>query len=378
MTSRPSLCIFHPGRALPHMLLGEGPAQAGGSEVQLSLIATSLAQRGWPVTVVTCDYGQPDEMLTDEGIRLLKSTKTGGGIPFLRLFTQTMPADRDAFHRADADMYVNMGIGMLTGLLAGLCRRHSRRFIFWIASITDPYASVMGKSRLPLHERRLALRGLREADTVIAQTREQAEAMRELHRRECPVIPNVWPTTATNGLKAEPPEVFWAARYLPLKRPEWVLEVARRLPDVRFRMAGGPVKGHEALYEGLRRAAADLPNVEVLGFVPFSEIDECYRRAGAYMCTSTIEGFPNTFLQAWNHRTPVVSTFDPDGVISTHGGGVACHGVDELAQGIEMACGSDGVEMGRRGRAYLEQVHSPQAVVPRLEQVLLAHTGQAP
>ncbi len=93
MSEKPSLCFFHTGRALPHILLGEGPSQAGGAEVRASILARALAERGWPLTFIICDYGQPDELMTDDGIRLLKAGAPRGGLPVLRFFTHTLPAD---------------------------------------------------------------------------------------------------------------------------------------------------------------------------------------------------------------------------------------------------------------------------------------------
>ncbi len=201
--------------------------------------------------------------------------------------------------------------------------------------------------------------------------------MRELYGRECPVIPNVWDVTPCTDAKADPPEVFWAARYLPLKRPEMVLEIARRLPGIKFIMAGGPVNGHEDLYERVQRQAAELPNVETLGFVPFSEIDEYYARASVYLCTSTIEGFPNTFLQAWNHKTPVVSTYNPDGMLDNGEVGLARGDVDGLSEAVGRLCGDEGPAMGERARQHLEQVHSVDAVLPKLEAVLMGNDAPA-
>jgi glycosyltransferase involved in cell wall biosynthesis len=194
--------------------------------------------------------------------------------------------------------------------------------------------------------------------------------MQKVHKRTCPVVPNVWLLTDGHDAKADPPEVLWAARYVPLKRPEWVLEIAKSLPAIRFIMAGGPGAGQDALFSQIEQAAASISNVDVLGFVPFSEIDQYYARASALLCTSTVEGFPNTFLQAWNQRTPVVSTFDPDNVLARHGVGIPCKNIGELITGIQRACSTEGPAMGERCRGYLERVHSVEAVMAALGPLL--------
>lgn len=385
MPSRPSLCFFNTSPAMPHMLLGEGPQQAGGAEVQASILGLSLARRGWPVSFAVYDYGQAFETQTPEGVRVIKASGERSGLDIVRLLTDILPADRRAFRAADADIYIEMGISWRTGLLARLCRRQGRRFILWLASITDPLVADPKRSRVPRYSRWLAHHGLKQADLVIAQTHEQSRIMQELHGRECPVIPNVWmetePVVSRDREPVGPgklgPEVLWVARYLPLKRPEWVIEIARLLPDIRFVMVGGPCLQQEALFERVQAAAGELPNVEIVGFVPFAQMDAYYRRASALLCTSTIEGFPNTFLQAWAHKMPVVSTLDPDHVLQDNGLGIAGTTVGELAEALRRTCGPEGVAMGERCREYLERVHSVEAVLAPLESLLLKKGAEA-
>ena len=130
MAEKPSLCIVHTGLALPHILLGEGPDQAGGSEVCLSILIRGLRARGWPITIIVGDYGQPEEQTTHDGVRLIRSTRRDGGLPGLRFYTHTMPADVATVRSVDADQYLQMGIGWHTGMLANECNRRRRRFIF--------------------------------------------------------------------------------------------------------------------------------------------------------------------------------------------------------------------------------------------------------
>ncbi len=366
----PKLCIIHTGRAVPQMLLGGGWDRAGGAELQLSEIARRLRQRGWPVTFALYDDRNGAERATDDGIRLLSAAPPAGGLPGLRFLTHTVPTNWHLITRGDADVYLQMGVGWQNALLAWRCRSESRRFVLWLASITGPLCDDPRHSRLAAHERWLARYGLRHADVIVAQTRDQQALLRQRHGRDSVLIRNIWgPSSSDVACPADPPEVFWAATMRGLKRPHMFLDVAEALPEMRFVMAGGPADEDGGLYDEVKRRAQGISNVDFLGFVPFREIDKYYARASAYLCTSTIEGFPNTFLQSWSHGRPVVSTFDPDGVISAHDLGFHCRDADELVPAVEVAC-ENTTDYVQRTRDYLRRNHSPEVIMPQVETVL--------
>jgi glycosyltransferase involved in cell wall biosynthesis len=99
-------------------------------------------------------------------------------------------------------------------------------------------------------------------------------------------------------------------------------------------IVGGPLPGVEALFESVRAEAARLPNVQFHGHVPFAQIRALYERARILVGTSEIEGFPNTYLQAWAHGAPVVAFLDPDRLIATHGLGTVVASPAEMQAAV--------------------------------------------
>ncbi len=73
--------------------------------------------------------------------------------------------------------------------------------------------------------------------------------------------------------------------------------------------------GGKTYFDDVAAAAARLPNVTMLGPVRYADTGALFDRAKVFLNTSSIEGFPNTFLQAWIRGVPVVSFFDPDGLV---------------------------------------------------------------
>ena len=79
--------------------------------------------------------------------------------------------------------------------------------------------------------------------------------------------------------------------------------------------------------------------------------------------TSSYEGMPNTFLQAWARGVPTVATVDVGAPVHR----VALD-VESLASGIE-ECLED-PSLGAACREYFERTHSSGSVVERYEGLL--------
>jgi glycosyltransferase involved in cell wall biosynthesis len=303
----PSICFVAP-MGYP-VLAGERSLKViGGAEVQQSLIAPALAARGWRVSMISMDYGQREGEVV-RGVRMLKMHAPDAGVPVLRYLHPRLTSLWAAMRRADADVYYQRTSGAATGFVAAFARRHARASIFASAADLDfdPRSPKIRFAR----DRIVYRWGLRHVDRIVVQSERQRRLCREHVGRDAECVPSCY------GHCGEPAAhdgvVLWVGNLRRLKRPHLFLELAAALPQRRFRLVGGPASGEaERRYHAeLQRRAAQLPNLEMTGFVPYPDIEPQFDGAALLVNTSTDEGFPNTFLQAWSRGMPTVSFFDP-------------------------------------------------------------------
>ena len=301
----------------------------GGESVQQTLLGRALARRGHDVSMVVWDYGQIDGAQW-EGIRVLKAYRPDAGLPVLRFIHPRWTGMWSALTRADADLYYTSCAGMHVGLAALFCRRHRRGFVFRTASDTD-----CDGSRLLVRfarDRRLYEYGLRRADAILVQSASQAETLARNYglagRVAGMLVEKVRPAAARDI------DVLWVSNIRQVKRPDRILELAERLPEVKIHMVGGPLPGEEALFRDVRDTAAAKGNLAFHGRLSYWDANELYGRAKLLVNASDVEGFPNSYLQAWIRGVPVVTLIDPDGVIEREGLGAAARSSAQIADAI--------------------------------------------
>ena len=347
----------------------------GGAEMQQAIIGRNLAKHGYRVSFITLDHGQHDEMVID-GMRIIKAYAQDAGIRMLRFAHPRLTSLWRAMRRANADIYYQRTRDSITGIVAAFCRRYRRKFVFAVAHDTD---CMTDPPHCPTrHERALYHYGLRRADLVIAQTVTQQKLLRENFGIDsvfmpncapdygrCPVLADTVPSTREKRL-------LWVGQFRPSKRLELLLDVAEQHQDLQFDVIGD--SNNESEYvKRLRLRAKSLPNVHLHGIIPHARVQQYYQRSAALICTSRAEGFPNIYLEAWSHGLPVVTTFDPDEVVSRQGLGKVGKDISQLSIGIrELLDSSDRWQkVSRSAREYYMRNHTEEKVIERLERVLL-------
>ena len=136
-----------------------------------------------------------------------------------------------------------------TGLAALYSRRHGARLVWHAAHNSDveptPRLGMGLKSIVRRLDDRLINFGIRNADTIIAQTKYQSDLLKEnLGLVPTAVIPNFHPAPASQMTKdSSSVLIAWVANIKPFKRPELFVRLAREFAeriDVRFVMVGAP------------------------------------------------------------------------------------------------------------------------------------------
>lgn len=294
-----SVCFVSPGT---YGFFVNNPQSArGGAQRQLYLISKSLSKE-MDVHMVVNDHNQPIIELR-EGVKLhrswdedIPSTHLTQGKKLYKLFT--------AMRRADSDVYVYRGQPKMATIVFSICKILGKEFVYNIAHDNN---ILKHPSELSLPMKPIYRYSLKDSVNIISQTNFQKKALKK-HFDICSVvIPNGYPTANTVLSFYNRDHFLWVGRLSQsIKRPHLFLQLAEQFPSEDFVILG--LTNHEHAYESeLNKRIDEMENVVSEGPVSPDEIHEYYHNAIALINTSTTEGFPNTFLEAWRSGTPVVS-----------------------------------------------------------------------
>lgn len=216
--------------------------------------------------------------------------------------------------------------------LALLSKLMGVKLLFFSASDSnfEPNKKTFG-SKLGL---KLYHRSIRYIKYFVTQNTYQHDTLLQYFGKDSFVQFNIWGRAMSNNEGLPPAsDVVWVANFRKLKRAEWVINVARQMQERVFVLAGGPIDNR--YYKEMEHESKKLDNVSFLGPKSFAYVNELVGKSRVLLCTSTYEGFPNTFLQAWSNGLPVISTVDPSGLIVKHHLGEVVKSEGELKEALQ-------------------------------------------
>jgi glycosyltransferase involved in cell wall biosynthesis len=348
--------------------------RAGGAEVQMTLLARALSQRGYSVSHII--YPPSEPVHPTYPVTLVARGPYAGDTPVIGVVMEAKTLWR-ALGWADPEVVIVRTASPALGVVALFCKAKRRRLIFSSSNVSDFDLTKM-RSRLNRWFYRL---GARLADAVVVQSSDQIELAQRAFGpgRRLVRIPSFAErgSRASKDDRAQPRDAFlWIGRLVEDKRPLEYVRLARSIPDARFRMVVVANDSAAEALADLRTAAAATSNLELLEPLPRDQLAGIISSSVAVVNTSVLEGMPNVFLEAWLAGVPVLTlTFDPDGIVERHGLGISARGSwDGFVEGARKLWASrdDRRQTATRVRAYVERTHSAEAVASQWDELIAA------
>jgi len=376
--SQKSICFVAP--FIYPLLAGNGSG-VGGAERQFFLFGREIAKRGWNVSYITDFLSKKNSKnCTLFSVEHSSFTYLGGSNYYILLNWLHLLW---VMKKLSADYYVIKTPSHLLAPMAFYCSLAKKKLVFWSQTSSDFKPDQRSSRKIA---NIFSDWGINKTDIIIAQTKDQLAEILNSYKKNAYHVPSIYDELmhGADGLQEggchKDIDVLWVGNSLSLKRYEVVIELAKKMPLVKFVLAMNNADRYR--FEQARKLSNDHENLTFLGQVPPPAMTDWFRRSKLLLNTSSREGFPNTFLQAWMRNVPVVSLgIDPDRLLVRKKIGWV---VDEknvqkcgndfsalaelLVHPIKELLLNEGLrnQIGARGKKYVKENHSPPKTIMKL------------
>ncbi|MEW4490084.1 glycosyltransferase family 4 protein [Thalassoglobus sp. JC818] len=271
----------------------------------------------------------------------------------------------ELLQQVDSDLFLSFGVQSHAATVISSAHSTKRPVVLFLGSDSDlderylpgnDYTSVYRDSG------EVCYQVIQKADAILCQTPRQQELLSTRFHRDGTVIPNPidleqWDRLASDSIRISldaVPYALWVGRADPVhKQPQHLIELAKLCPEVRFLMIMNP---RDDVCESQIRETAPS-NVQIVDRVSFAEMPALYKNASMLINTSSLEGFPNTFLQAAASSIPILSlNVEEEFLKRTQAGFCANGDLDALAEKVRLHWKEQ--QDCSQARRYVEQHHN--------------------
>lgn len=354
-----SICFIAP-TASP-LLFKTKPKNVIGPDIDLVNLAEVLSKKEYKINFITFTPGKSTKLEIDN-ISIIKMFNPNSKMNIISKIIKVWKA----LNEADSDIYFHYGEFM--GLTSIFTIMKKKKSVYRIGSDYFVNKKVVNKENREFSSSKFSLRSfgnwidIKFADAICVQTRYQYNQLKKNYKKKGIIIKNH--VKIKNSVKKEEEEfiVLWIGSIAEVKQPLLFLKLAKSLPQLNFWMIGGYVG---ELDESFVDYSNSLKNFTFFGAVNPSEIDKYFKKASVLINTSIFEGFPNTFIEAWLNKIPVISlNSDPDGIIAKKKMGFHSKSFYQLKKDLLILVENKHLrnEMGNNGRIYIKNEHDIQII----------------
>jgi glycosyltransferase involved in cell wall biosynthesis len=339
---------------------------AGGAERQMFLIGRELLKRNVEFHYFTrkCEKRQKNQEVIDGIIVHTLGTKIDASPRTIKEKVLNLINSNDLtiffryFKKLNFDICHLRGSSTIIGIWAFFVKfiKH-KKFVYTISHIRHCIPGTLNFSRLNY---KIFEYGIKKADVVVVLAEYMKKALYDNYGINSVVIKSGHPVPKDTFKKDTPPMILWISRLVEWKKPELFLKICGKLKDVNANFVLiGP---GDFMKKEISEFSKKHTNFSFIPGVPSGKDNEYYERASLFINTSVNEGYPNSFIQSWLYKTPVMSlSVDPDSDIIKNNLGYHAKGnlsdlIDKIKEFVE---NPDKIkEMGKNCRKYAIKKHN--------------------
>ena len=358
------------------MFLGK---RRGGFGKLVRVVGRELVKRGFNVSVIC--WREPDEGSVTEldGMEILSypyDFTTRSPLKHLVDYTKVIPLIR----RADADVYVSIDCMVETYLAQRVMP--DRKHVIWVQ---DPFdwndyrllGSIDPNYRISWPRfwttTKLYERAYKRADLILTSAKYFIPKISRLYNVKLDKVvylpnPIEYIPHERAIIKSREPTVCFLGRMDPQKRYWIFFKLSKMFPDVKFIAIGRPTLMYEGLYNHIMRRFQKPKNLEIMGFVDERTKSMTLLKSWVMILPSIREGLPIAFLEALSHKCALLSSVNPDNIVSKFGYYVSR---DDFANGLYVLLKDElWKNKGEAGYSYVKKTHGLVTVTGKLINIL--------
>jgi glycosyltransferase involved in cell wall biosynthesis len=345
----------------------------GGAELRASIFAKELAEK-FPVEVIVVTKDQGVQEFHCGKVKIVphperkgegywaKRKSLAGKIKFKMetVFSPQNKKDISGFFKSlRPDLLFVLGMNNEAKEVEQFCSESKIPYIFGCASDAD-LSEKFYKNSAEKDNSGNDCKGYWEvitnAATVLVQSRPQEKMLKKIFNRDGFLLHNPIDLTKQHRRNnAVSSDVLWVGKSSAIKQPELVTALAKQFPSKKFLMIL-----NNTAPEYWNKIKTEAPsNAEIIESIGANEIESFFEQTRILINTSTVEGFPNTFLQAAKYGKPIISLFaDPDKMLEKYNSGICCNGSIEMMYAALAKLLDDEKEYAGKSMAAVEYVNA--------------------
>ncbi len=360
---------------IPDLLKDTGKP-VGGAAVEWNVWLKAFKRLGHKVGILTWE-GAKDYIGKDTEYDIVESFNNKRGIPKLRILYNFIPSFFKGIVGYKTDVLAMEASIDRAWLLAIITKLLGKKFVYRIASDMDVDGRLINNfPRLILVSFNCALR---LSDHISCQNEYQYSILKKRYpKKSISILYNPFFFKEVDLPERRNNYIAWIGNFRYEKNLSALAEIARQLPENNFRIVGSKfITVDDDTKIGLE-ALEKLKNVEFIGYISNEEIPKFLSNAKLLLNTSRLEGFSNTFLEAWSVGTPVVTTFNvnPDNLINKFNLGLVAKNYDEVPEKVRSIFNlntTETEELSKRCITYIKENHDPLTLAKRfINEILIS------